>query len=271
MSYLSLLQMALNAALRGAEEILKVYETDFSVEIKQDASPVTIADRKASKVIISHLAQSGINVVSEEENFPSYEIRREWERVWIVDPLDGTKEFIKRNGEFTINIALVEGNKPVIGVIYSPVFRTLYFAAEGLGSYKMKGTALLELEDSPDVIHIISRAAKLPVQPLPSAYTLVASRSHLSKEISERIKRMKLEHNSVEIINTGSSIKFCLIAEGIAHEYPRFGTTMEWDTAAGQCIIEQTGGRVIDLSTGLPMKYNREDLRNNNFIAFCKN
>jgi 3'(2'), 5'-bisphosphate nucleotidase len=273
MDYPFLLYLAIKASIEAGEEILKVYETGFTVEIKQDQTPVTLADKIASESIIKSLQPSAIKVLSEEGVLYSYEERKEWKHIWIVDPLDGTKEFVKRNGEFTVNIALIEDHKPVIGVIYSPVTRILYFASINGGSFKVPGHDIMSLVNnhSIDPSAVLPFAKKLPLHKQPKEYTLVASRSHLSKEVNERIEQAKLTHDEVNIINTGSSIKFCWIAEGLAHEYPRFGTTMEWDTAAGQCIIEQTGGRVIDLGTNESLVYNRENLKNSNFIAYCKN
>ena len=273
MDYFSLLKLAIESAIKAGEEILKIYDTNFTVGTKQDSTPVTKADLAASNSIINSLAPSQINVLSEEGIIYDYELRKNWKQLWIVDPLDGTKEFVKRNGEFTVNIALIENQKPVIGVIYSPVSRELYYACINSGSFKINGHAVLLQTNSRqiNIDSLIEASQKLPLQNYPKAYTIVASRSHLSKEVSERISKSKLRHNLVNIINTGSSIKFCRIAEGLAHEYPRFGVTMEWDTAAGQCIIEQTGGKVLDLSTNEPMKYNRENLQNNNFIAYCTN
>lgn len=273
MNYTELLELALRSALHAGEEILRVYNTNFEVIFKEDESPVTQADKLASESIIRHLSPSQINVLSEEGIQYSYSTRKNWKQIWIVDPLDGTKEFVKRNGEFTVNIALVEEKRPVIGVIYSPVSRLLYFGSKEGGSFKVSGhDVLAELNRPPlNVERIFKAAKKLPLQSHPKNYTVLASRSHLSREVNERINRAKQEHNQVDIINTGSSIKFCWIAEGIAHEYPRYGVTMEWDTAAGQCIIEQTGGKVIDQVTQESLIYNREDLRNNSFIAYCKN
>jgi 3'(2'), 5'-bisphosphate nucleotidase len=269
--YVSLLKLAIKASIEAGEEILKIYETNFEVEIKKDATPVTLADKAASDLIIKQLTSSGINVLSEEGTIYDYEIRKNWQHIWIVDPLDGTKEFVKRNGEFTVNIALIENGKPVIGVIYSPVSHNLYYACANFGSYKIVGHEILSQinEGNINIEKLVISAKRLPLQNQPKDYTVVASRSHLSKEVSERIATNKLHYNMVDIVNTGSSIKFCWIAEGLAHEYPRYGITMEWDTAAGQCIIEQAGGKVIDLATNEPMKYNRENLKNNNFIAFC--
>jgi len=267
-----LLAMAVKASIEAGEEILRIYDTNFEVEVKADSTPVTKADKAASDSIIKNLALSKINVLSEEDIHFDYHLRKNWKHLWIVDPLDGTKEVVKRNGEVTVNIALIEDHQPVIGVIYSPVSRNLYFSSAGHGSFKVKGHSVLScINHGIPVEKLISEAIPLPVQTQPHTYTLVASRSHLSKEVSDRIRIAKEQFSNVDVINTGSSIKFCWIAEGLAHEYPRFGTTMEWDTAAGQCIIEQTGGKVIDLETNEPIVYNRENLKNNNFIAFCRN
>lgn len=267
-----LLQLAIEASLKAGNEILKIYDTDFAVEIKSDKSPVTKADRTASDCIIRHLKESNIEVLSEEDTLFDYQLRKTWKHIWIIDPLDGTREFVKRNGEFTVNIALIEDGEPVIGVIYSPVSRNLYFSSRESGSFKVNGHDVLEITNQKmNFEDLINKAKQMPLQNFPSKYTVVASRSHLSSAINERINKAKLEYKEVDVINTGSSIKFCLIAEGLAHEYPRFGNTMEWDTAAGQCIVEQAGGKVIDLMTNEKLRYNRENLCNNSFIALWKN
>lgn len=268
MDYSPLLKSAIKAAIEAGAEILNIYDTDFKVQVKSDATPVTAADKAASDSIIKNLAHTTIPVLSEEGTLFDYAERKNWPLIWIVDPLDGTKEFVKRNGEFTVNIALVEHHRPVIGVIYSPVTRHLYFAAAGMGSFKVSGHDVLsQLNHKLNTDRLLELAKKLPLQNYPEVYTVVASRSHLSKEVSARISHIKLNYGSVDIVNTGSSIKFCLIAEGLAHEYPRYGITMEWDTAAGQCIVEQSGGSVTDLITGKPIVYNRENLQNNHFIV----
>lgn len=267
-----LLQLAIEASLKAGSEILKIYETDFAVELKSDKSPVTKADRIASDCIIRFLKESKIEVLSEEDTLFDYQLRKTWKHIWIIDPLDGTREFVKRNGEFTVNIALIEDGQPIIGVIYSPVSRNLYFSSRESGSFKVNGHDVLQFtNEKSDLSKLIKMARQMPLHNFPDKYTVVASRSHLSSMINERINKAKQEYNEVDVINTGSSIKFCLIAEGLAHEYPRFGNTMEWDTAAGQCIIEQAGGKVIDLVTNERLCYNRENLCNNSFIAFWKN
>jgi 3'(2'), 5'-bisphosphate nucleotidase len=266
----NLLFKAILASVEAGKEILKIYDTAFAVEYKEDDTPLTKADQNASEKIISFLADTNIPVLSEEGEHFTFEKRKLLNELWIVDPLDGTKEFVKRNGEFTVNIALVQRNKPVLGVIYSPVFKDLYFAADGIGSFKVGRHDLIPvINDLHDfsLEQLIALAKKLPAGSYPEVFTLVASRSHLSKEIYAYIEEQKLKHGDVNIVNTGSSIKMCWVAEGLANEYPRYGPTMEWDTAAGQAILENAGCELIDLSTNQPMKYNRPELRNNSFVA----
>lgn len=266
----TLLYKAILASVEAGKEILEIYDTAFDVEYKSDDTPLTQADQNASDKIIECLKDTNIPVLSEEGEHFVYEKRKTLKRLWIVDPLDGTKEFVKRNGEFTVNIALVEEKKPVIGVIYSPVFKDLYFAAKDLGSFKIDRHSFIpvlnELENF-SLDRLILLAKKLPLRSYPEVFTVVASRSHLSSEIYAHIEKQKLNHGEVNIVNTGSSIKMCWVAEGLANEYPRFGPTMEWDTAAGQAILENAGCELIDLNTHEPMQYNRPELRNNWFIA----
>jgi 3'(2'), 5'-bisphosphate nucleotidase len=266
--YRELLKLAVTAAFKAGEEILKIYSTDFYVETKSDNTPVTLADKASGKCITDFLSVTNIPVISEEEEILDYSIRKNWNQVWIVDPLDGTKEYVKRNGEFAVNIALVENNKPVIGVIYAPFIKDIYFAYKNGGSYKItQHDMIVELtkKNLPD--HLFDYAKKLPAQKLPRTYTVVGSRSHLSKEITDHVNILRDLYGDVDMISVGSSIKQCWVAEGKAHEYPRFGTTMEWDTAAGQCILEESGNKLIDLTTGQPMVYNRSNMKNNYFIA----
>ncbi|MBL7920858.1 MAG: 3'(2'),5'-bisphosphate nucleotidase CysQ [Bacteroidia bacterium] len=270
MDYKTLLKLAITASIKAGDEILNVYNTDFFVQTKSDHTPVTLADKRASDSIIKTLASANIPVISEEEDILAYDIRKTWTHVWLVDPLDGTKEFVKRNGEFTVNIALVENGTPVIGVIYSPVSKEIYFASKNNGSFKVLQHDVIEQINKKEkqlIDNLILVAKKLPLQKLPQKYTVVASRSHLSKEINQHINKLKSIYGDVDTINVGSSIKQCWVAEGKAHEYLRLGTTMEWDTAAGQCILEQAGCSLVDLETNLPMRYNKENLKNNFFIA----
>lgn len=260
----ALLFLAIKAALAAGEQIMEIYQTDFSFERKSDNTPVTLADKAASKSIVKALSASGIPSISEEEALPEFEIRRTWDRVWIVDPLDGTKEFIKKNGEFTVNIALIKKNSPIIGVIYAPVWKKLYFASKEQGSFLAEGPGLITISSLQELLEV---SQKLPLQTTPITYTLVASRSHLSHEINQRLQQLKSIYGEVALIHAGSSIKQCWVAEGKAHEYSRLGTTMEWDTAAGQCILEQAGGSLNTFDSDQPLSYNKENPENPYFIA----
>lgn len=270
MNYPTLLHQTIIAAVLAGKEILDVYDTNFNVEYKEDKSPITLADKKASAKIVHELQRFQIPVLSEEGEEIAYETRRHWNKLWIVDPLDGTKEFVKRNGEFTVNIALIENHLPTLGVIYSPVFKDLYFAAKGIGAFKIDRhdfMALIENIEQIALDELFKIAKKLPSINDRKNYVVVASRSHMSTETHEHIEGLKLKHAEVDIATTGSSIKMCWVAEGIANEYPRFGPTMEWDTAAGQAILQEAGCTLIDFETKEPMLYNRENLLNNWFIA----
>lgn len=258
-----LLSLAIEASFKAGAEILKVYATDFAVEKKEDQSPLTLADKNAHEVIAAILSESGIPVLSEEgKNIPFID-RKNWNLLWIVDPLDGTKEFVKKNGEFTVNIALIEDHQPVLGVIYVPVTKILYYASKDRGCFKFEESraGVRRFEE------ITEHSEQLPLQETLEKFTVVASRSHLTKETNDFIAEMKKKHGEVEIISAGSSLKFCLIAEGKANAYPRFGPTMEWDTAAGQAIVRCAGKNVIDFETKKPMLYNRENLLNGWFIV----
>ncbi len=256
----TLLQTAIQAAIDAGNKILSVYETDFEVEQKQDRSPLTEADKISHETIISYLSETGIPILSEEGKEIAYETRKNWDTLWIVDPLDGTKEFIKRNGEFTVNIALIKNQRPVFGVIYVPVLQLLYFGEQQSGAYKVEQIQTF----NPQNIEQNKKRLPLPIQ---RPYTVVASRSHLSPETQEYIDQLKQQHQTVDTISKGSSLKLCMVAEGRADEYPRFAPTMEWDTAAGQAIAEASGAKVIDWETKQPMLYNRENLLNNWFLV----
>ncbi|WP_457567747.1 3'(2'),5'-bisphosphate nucleotidase CysQ [Desulfurobacterium sp.] len=267
-----LLFTAITTALKSGEAILSVYKRDFSVEEKADRSPLTEADRISHRIIVSHLPD--YPVLSEEGKEIPYERRRMWERFWLVDPLDGTKEFIKKNGEFTVNIALVERGRPVLGVVYAPVVRTLYYGAEGMGAFKVeKGNfSFLEETISPQEFwnEIEKLAVRLPVEEKREEVVVVASRSHRNPETEAFIKRIEERFGTVKTVSRGSSLKLCLVAEGKADIYPRIAPTMEWDTAAGQAVVEASGGRVVDYERGEPLVYNKRNLLNPYFIVFRK-
>ena len=262
---LRLQRIAINAALLGGAEILSVYtDADFEVETKADDSPLTKADRLSHRTIVDRLSSETpeIPVMSEEGADVPFSERGKWKRYWLVDPLDGTKEFIKRNGEFTVNVALIDGDRPVIGGIYIPVSDVLYHATTVDGAYK-RGRA--SKHQDPDWSNV---AGRLPIGSGIDASTIrvVASRSHNSEETERFIDSLAAKYLNVETVSSGSSIKFCLVAEGAAEVYPRFGTTMEWDTAAGHCIAAGAGC-TVRRSEGGPLVYNKEDLRNPKFIV----
>ena len=250
-----LLELAKEAAIEGGKEILEVYHSaDFVVEMKSDDSPLTIADKKAHLKIMEFLSKTDIPVLSEEGVAIEYTDRKEWSKLWIVDPLDGTKEFIKRNGEFTVNIALIEDGKPIMGVIYVPVKDILYFGDIKNGAFKVEN----------------NQSVQLPQENSSSIYKIVGSRSHMSEETESYVNELREKHSEVEMVSMGSSLKICLVAEGSANEYPRFAPTMEWDTAAGHAIVSSAGKTLIDWETKKEMKYNRENLLNNWFLVQSK-
>lgn len=258
------LTTAIQASLHAGKAILEVYSSDdFNVEVKGDDSPLTKADKNANDVINSFLVDTQIPIISEENKQTDYSERKKWSQCWIVDPLDGTKEFIKRNGEFTVNIALVENGNPILGVIYVPVLKTLYFTAEDAStSYKVE----IENEDvSLDEVFANARTLE-PQKEKKSPISIVGSRSHLNDDTKDFISEIE-KTNSVEIVSKGSSLKFCLVAEGNAHMYPRYAPTMEWDTAAGQAICQAVDVSVINNQTEKPLAYNKENLLNPYFLV----
>ena len=257
------LETAILAALEAGKEILKFYYSgDFNIEIKSDSSPLTKADTASHNVIMRHLNKIKIPILSEEGSAIDYQERKKWKQLWIVDPLDGTKEFIKRNGEFTVNIALVENQKISIGVIFVPVTEILYFSTKQMGAFKVG----VDLENF-DLKTLISSACKLPLERKDSIFAIVASRSHMSPETEAYVQEMRDIYGDVNLISKGSSLKLCMVAEGKANCYPRFAPTMEWDTAAGQAICEHAGFQLIDWKTKKPMLYNKKDLLNNWFLV----
>lgn len=272
----NILFTAIRAALQAGAEIMKVYtdpNADFEIEKKADNSPLTIADRKSHAIIAGWLADTPYPILSEEGKKIPTEERQNWKELWVVDPLDGTKEFIKRNGEFTVNIAYVKNGVPEAGVIYIPVKEELFFADTEKGAYKLSNedgllTRINENKEPGCTLEVlIEKAQKLPYPTPHEGFMIVASRSHLNAETEEYIERMKKEHAKVETVSKGSSLKLCLIAEGVADVYPRFAPTMEWDTAAGHAIIRAAGKEVYQANTDKPLVYNKEDLLNPWFIA----
>jgi len=279
---------AVAAAIEAGRAILEVYRSsDFKIEKKADKSPLTLADRRSHEVIVKRLGKLAIPILSEEGKDIPYVERKSWETYWLIDPLDGTKEFIKQNGEFTVNIAMIRDRKPLGGVIYVPDKNVLYFALNNQGSFKVdSGDSIKQLET--DLIEplnnqavrpenekvaqafdsLIAASANLPVLDLPTRpFTIIGSRSHASPELETIVQEKRQEHGEVEFISAGSSLKLCLVAEGKADIYPRTGPTMEWDTAAGQAIAENAGCKVLQYDTSEPLIYNKENLLNPWFVV----
>ena len=277
---------SIQAAIEAGNAILEVYQsTDFEVEKKADRSPLTLADKRAHDTIIDRLAKFNIPILSEEGKDIPFEERKKWQDYWLVDPLDGTKEFIKKNGEFTVNIALIRSRKPAVGVVCVPDRDTLYFANAEIGAYKVTIKQAVELlkrqtgntdrigrksiiEVDPILRDLTAQSISLPInQPTNRPFTIVGSRSHATPELEAFVKEKRREFGEVDFISAGSSLKLCLVAEGRADIYPRTGPTMEWDTAAGQAIVEFAGGKVFKYETEEPLNYNKEDLLNSWFVV----
>ncbi|MDX2360037.1 MAG: 3'(2'),5'-bisphosphate nucleotidase CysQ [Crocinitomicaceae bacterium] len=258
-----LISIAVEASIEAGKRIMEIYNfEDFDVDFKSDNSPLTKADIASHNIIMSFLEKTRIPVLSEEGKEMSYDERKDWNTLWIVDPIDGTKEFIKKNGEFTVNIALIENNKPILGVIYVPALNVLYYSSIENGAFKTES-----ISDFNGMELIQSNSFALPKVDDTRPFTVVASRSHLSPETETYIADLKQEHGTVDLISKGSSLKLCMVAEGSADCYPRFAPTMEWDTAAGQAICMHAGFDVIDWETKESMLYNREQLLNNWFLV----
>lgn len=263
----NLLKIAVKAALEAGQQIMAIYASgDFNVEMKGDNSPLTRADVASHQVIMAHLQSTDIPVLSEEGRSIPYAERAEWSTLWIVDPIDGTKEFIKRNGEFTVNIALVEAGIPVMGVVYVPAKQELFVGVlEGEHACAMRTVQ----GDAGWSVDAWLRAG----QPIPAGtanrpVTVVASRSHMSKETADYIQELRAVHGDIETISKGSSLKLCMVAAGEADCYPRFAPTMEWDTAAGQGVCLAAGCDVMNWETKSPLTYNRKDLLNPWFVVY---
>jgi 3'(2'), 5'-bisphosphate nucleotidase len=274
-----LLLTAIKASIRAGLATLEVYQTDLQVEAKADQSPLTVADTRSHAIIVRHLAGTLIPILSEEGKTIPYAERRSWPRLWIVDPLDGTKEFIKGREEFTINIALVDDRRPTLGAIYVPVKNVLYFGRLEDGSYRLDdGQALADLARADAAGHargaieqLKARSTRLPLDlGAHTPFVIVGSRSHATPELHAYVDRMRRELGEVTFVSAGSSLKYCLVAEGRADVYPRLGPTMEWDTAAGQVIAEAAGATLTRHDTGGPMTYNKEDLLNPWHVATRK-
>jgi 3'(2'), 5'-bisphosphate nucleotidase len=254
---------AVKGAIHAGAEIMKIYSDDFEVTLKSDDSSITIADEQANVVINSYLEKTSIPIISEENKQIPYSIRKNWDTCWMVDPLDGTKEFIKRNGEFTVNIALIKNNKPVLGVIYIPVSKTLYYTE--VSNNKVYRT---ELNSHEFTENIFKKSTEItPKKNINNQIKIAGSRSHKSEETDAFVQSLEEKGNDVSLVSMGSSLKFCLVAEGKANIYPRFAPTMEWDTAAGHAICNAVGLKVMQVDKNDELQYNKENLLNPYFIV----
>lgn len=262
MNFHQLLKTAINASIEGGHAIMEVYASDFAVEHKDDKSPLTLADKNCNEVIESFLTKTNIPILSEEGAKITYADRKNWQYSWLVDPLDGTKEFVKRNGEFTVNIALIHNGNPIMGVIYVPVKEELYFAMESLGSFKVSLNSGIE-----NLEMLIVSSDILPINHKRENYVIVGSRSHMSAETEAFFEQKKKEHGNVEIMAVGSSLKLCMVAEGKADAYPRYAPTMEWDTGAGHAIVKYAGFSVKQYNSSEDVVYNKENLLNPWFLV----
>lgn len=260
------LYAAVAAALAAGREIMDVYQGRVDVQWKDDRSPLTEADLRAHRVIKEVLERETPDtpVLSEEAADIPYEERRGWSSFWLVDPLDGTKEFIKRNDEFTVNIAYVVDAAPVAGVVYAPALDRIWFGAAGVGAYRRE----IQDQDRWPLTReaLTDGAVRLPLPASERPYTVVASRSHRNAETDAFIKSLSAAQPKLALISAGSAIKLCLVAEGAADVYPRFGPTMEWDTAAGHAVCAACGIRVTQYPDGAPLRYNKESLLNPWFL-----
>ena len=264
-----LLAEQLNAAVRAGAEIMRIYNggDDYDISLKSDHTPITIADRMAHDSIKRSLGATHIPILSEEGRSMLYEERCNWELFWLVDPLDGTVEFIKGNNEFTVNIALMENNICISAIVYVPYHNKMYIAERGRGAWVMNGV-VPDAEAAYTYAEIHGSSMALPLaESAHDNFRVAVSRSHQTPETHEHIKTLRAEHPNIEIVEQGSSYKFCLLAEGTVDYYVRTTTTSEWDTAAGELILMEAGGTTCDYATGAPLLYNKEVLDNPWFIA----
>lgn len=246
----------LQAVYDASDEILKIYETDFKVILKDDDSPVTIADKASNDILTACLAKTGILIVSEEDEIADYEIRKQQD-IWLVDPLDGTKDFIRKNGEFCICIALVQKQEPVFGIIASPIQKEVIFGGTDIPAAKIK----YHTEDPLNEQHHLNKIVEEELN------TVISSRTHVTPRIDSFIEKQSEKHGDIDRIKKGSALKFFDLVKNAAQVYIRLWPTMEWDIAAGHAIYRSMGGEVIDLTNFEPLRYNKADLHNPQFIA----
>ncbi len=268
--FTNIFEKALKAAINAGNAIMEIYTKPFDKEIKEDGSPITIADRKANEIILGVLEKTYIPVISEETPIPEFNTRKQWEYFWLVDPIDGTKEFINKNDEFTVNIALINFDTPVAGIIFAPAVNKFYFGILSEGAFFSDKTSLLSENFS--LLEIIKLSERIhPSKTKHNGYVIPISRSHYNTKTSGFIQDAQTKIGATQLIPVGSSLKFCYLCDGKCNLYPRNGKTYEWDTAAGHAMLKSVGGEVYDLNTHKPLKYNKQDLLNPYFIAFPDN
>jgi 3'(2'), 5'-bisphosphate nucleotidase len=255
MDYKKVLDSIITISQKAGDKILDIYNSqdiDINIEVKKDLSPLTIADKASNDIIINELKSltPNIPILSEEEKNVEFKDRKNWSEFWLVDPLDGTKEFINRNGEFTVNIALIKDNRPTMGVVYAPVLDTTWYGLENFGSF------IINMNKNPEKIHLNKIKRDIT--------KIVSSRSHAN---NPKLKEYMKQFKKYELIKMGSSIKMCLVADGTADCYPRFGPTMEWDTGAAHAVVKYAGGNIYNIETNKELVYNKENLLNPGFIV----
>jgi 3'(2'), 5'-bisphosphate nucleotidase len=264
-AYENLLQIAIKAALEAGSVTRKYYFREIEVTTKIDKSPLTIADLESNRVIEHLLRPTNIKILSEESKQIPYEIRKDWQRFWLVDPLDGTKEFINKSSEYTVNIALIENGEPVLGVVFAPVLHALYFGYFKTGSYKC------DTKKNVDVDSCINHAIRMQLpEKLPEKLRIIASKSHMDEATSRFIDKLAAIIPLAESKSYGSSLKLCMIADGEAEVYPRMGPTMEWDTAAAHAVALFAGCSIITAGLQPTLQYNKQNLLNPGFVVAGK-
>lgn len=264
-----LLSMAVRAAMNAGSEILDVYcQSEVEVEHKKDNSPVTKADIRAHAVIEAILRETNIPILSEEGIHLPFEERNNWQTLWIIDPLDGTNEFVAKSGDFCVNIALVDSGEPILGVIYSPTRDTVWFGAKDLNAYKIENVSTVIDDFSFETLQ--QNGIKMPFNATGNQYIVLVSRSNLNEATKTFIETLKTEYKELTLAHIGSALKFCVLAEGAANLYPRYATTSEWDTAAGHAILKSLGGDVLQKDSNIPLMYNKANLNNPGFVAYLK-
>jgi len=262
-----LLSIALDAGIRASAAIMEVYDTPFGFDDKADGSPITLADHRSNQIITEALKTTGIPIISEESCITDFTERRHWNEFWLVDPLDGTKEFISRNGEFAINIALMHNNLPLVGIIISPVSGKAWWGVANEKVFAIDFSALPRKMDSVSLLKISE-----PIERKPAGATIgmAVSRSHMEPQTLLLLEQIRQKHGDIELVEKGSALKFCDLVEGRSDLYARYSPTWEWDTAAGHALLLAHGGEVFHITSHNPLEYNKQQLLNPGFIAFAR-